>query len=638
VAVTPVFAVNCYNDLRPPLALGMIVANLRQRHPEVAALLDLTPGYIGTAAGLIARMTRHGPGVVLFSDYVWNIDDHLELSAEIKQRWPESIIIHGGPSVPRHPTLCEEFLRRASFIDLACRGEGEETAADLLGRLMAADGDVDDALDIATLAGTAAIQRGRFVSGPDRPRCTDLDSLPSPYLTGEFDQLVDAYPTVVTLETNRGCPYGCAFCDWGQATLQRIHQFSLERVCAELHWAADHAVPVVGIADANFGILPRDLDIAREVARISQKRGFPREFHMNNAKNATARVNEIVRVLREAGLVSQAVLSVQTRDLEVLATVQRKNIPPRRYDELLTAFRASNLPVHTEIMMGLPGSTYASFADDLQWAIDKELTAHVAWTMVLPNTPMADPSFRERYGIREIRESRLSDSRTLAELGVRPFPPNVIASTNTFDENDFLRMAQLSAIFHLFYGESILKYLLRFLDHDHGLRQVEVLERLRDHDLERYPRLRALRDWKVARLGGIDLLAGIVVQNGWPDLYQEVEGFVIDELGVASSSGLATALGVERSVKAWSGRQAPDKVAMAHDFVGYLEAARSGVSTLKLDQLPPGVLHVRDPARMCVPRSELPHYEPHCASFELDSELIPSRRGPLVPAADGRRP
>ena len=44
------------------------------------------------------------------------------------------------------------------------------------------------------------------------------------------------------LETNRGCPYGCTFCDWGSATLSRIRKFDLDRVFAELEWCAQHEV------------------------------------------------------------------------------------------------------------------------------------------------------------------------------------------------------------------------------------------------------------------------------------------------------------------------------------------------------------------------------------------------------------
>ena len=42
------------------------------------------------------------------------------------------------------------------------------------------------------------------------------------------DLLFDAYGEIpgahVTIETNRGCPYGCTFCDWGSATMSRARK------------------------------------------------------------------------------------------------------------------------------------------------------------------------------------------------------------------------------------------------------------------------------------------------------------------------------------------------------------------------------------------------------------------------------
>lgn len=44
----------------------------------------------------------------------------------------------------------------------------------------------------------------------------DSNKIPSPYLTGVFDRIVKMpYSFTASLETNRGCPYGCAYCDYG---------------------------------------------------------------------------------------------------------------------------------------------------------------------------------------------------------------------------------------------------------------------------------------------------------------------------------------------------------------------------------------------------------------------------------------
>ena len=68
------------------------------------------------------------------------------------------------------------------------------------------------------------------------------------------------------IETNRGCPYACTFCNWGNATQEKINQFSLETVKEEVKYVCENSRNLTGflyIADANFGILRRDLEIAK---------------------------------------------------------------------------------------------------------------------------------------------------------------------------------------------------------------------------------------------------------------------------------------------------------------------------------------------------------------------------------------
>ena len=42
----------------------------------------------------------------------------------------------------------------------------------------------------------------------------------------------------------------------------------------EIEWFADHRIEFIFCCDANFGILPRDLDIARYIAKVKEKTGL----------------------------------------------------------------------------------------------------------------------------------------------------------------------------------------------------------------------------------------------------------------------------------------------------------------------------------------------------------------------------
>ena len=48
--------------------------------------------------------------------------------------------------------------------------------------------------------------------------------------------------------------------------MTKLRKFDLERVLGEVRWAAEAGAVSLGLADANFGIFPRDVEIAEEVA------------------------------------------------------------------------------------------------------------------------------------------------------------------------------------------------------------------------------------------------------------------------------------------------------------------------------------------------------------------------------------
>ncbi|GAJ17566.1 unnamed protein product, partial [marine sediment metagenome] len=62
---------------------------------------------------------------------MWNINLSLAVAEKVKQKFPNCLIVFGGPSSPVDPI---EFFARYPFIDVTVRGEGEQTFAELLMR------------------------------------------------------------------------------------------------------------------------------------------------------------------------------------------------------------------------------------------------------------------------------------------------------------------------------------------------------------------------------------------------------------------------------------------------------------------------------------------------------------------------
>ncbi len=568
-----------------PLALGMITARARTwEGGRLAERFDIRPPLTLDEVGQVLAQ-HQGPAVLLCSNYLWSSESNLELAASARAANPELVVVHGGPDTPKYDEDLGPFLTLEG-VDIAVQGEGEDTACELLAAL----GDAEhwgDLRGLASVPGLAFWGPGEasFTKTEARDRRADLNDLPSPYLSGEFDDLhpvtwgAELGATCV-IETNRGCPYKCTFCDWGSATMSRIRHFDLDRVEAEMRWLADRQAPVWMLADANVGIVARDLDVARMVASLREETGMPTFLGINTAKNTTRHLPAILRTLLDAGVSTFSSLSLQTRDEDTLRAVRRTNIAPERYDELCTTFRELGLPVMCDLVLGLPGATPASFKDDLQWALDSEITARVWPLQLLPNAPMNDPAYR-------------------AEYAIEVDPDGGVRGTISFDRADYDHMFSLRMANRTFEHFGLLRHVLRWVQWDHGIRAVDVMDdlvRRSENRPEDYP----LLNWVLRYFDYFP-----IPPMGWHQFYGEVRRYLIDELGIPPGPAMDAALAVQQALMPERERSYPASVELAHDYEAYYRSATAADATgpdrPRLEDFPATTFTViGDPAELAV--------------------------------------
>lgn len=615
----PVYAV-WPEEVGPLLSLGMLTAAARCWHGgELEEQFEIRRPE--TLASCLADLAgREGPAVLLCSNYVWSLEHNLAGAVSARALNPDLVVIHGGPSTPKYPDDAEGFLRQHSGIaDILVRGEGEDAICLVLSALAAADGQVESGR-LAEIAGLTLLdESGGLLRTPDTGRIADLTELPSPYLTGEFDGLpADAWKYTLSIETNRGCPYGCTFCDWGSATMSRIRKFPLDRVVAEFEWAARLGVATVTLTDANFGIMARDVDIVREIARIRTETGAPRSLSWTAAKNTTKHLVKIMDLLSESGVAVSTSLSLQTTDPATLAAIERDNISVDHYVKLAADYRRRGYPLQGDLMLGLPGQTFESYKADLQFMQDHEIMVRTWPTQMLPNSPMNDPDYRRAHAL---------------EVG----PDNLIVSSATFDAESRRRMWRFRTVDTVADRLGVLRHVQRYLQWDHGVAATDLEERLLDlvdHEPTRFPAIAWL-------FGYFDLIP--TVAGGWRGFYDEVRQFVAEDFDIdPTDSGLETVLQLQLALMPAPGRTFPVSVGLPNDYVDYYRSAthtlyttgHAGVPDRPLQDYPPATFTVRgDPLGLCSAgihpagdaRSEIMQGDLHVGAAvanELDSDLI----------------
>jgi radical SAM superfamily enzyme YgiQ (UPF0313 family) len=376
-----------------------------------------------------------GVDVALFSTYVWNYRMSLEIARRLKDEQPEAVIAFGGPQVPDN---AEGFLREHPFIDLACHGEGELTSLAILENWASREWGAVPGI-------TYLDQGGRLLRNPKAPRLKDLASTPSPYLEGVFSPLMEANPDakwIAMWESNRGCPFSCSFCDWGSAVQAKVYTFDMERLFREIEWFGIHKIDFVWCCDANFGILPRDIDLASHFVEIKKKYGFPGALTVQNTKNATERAYQVQKILSDGGLNKGVDLALQSLDPGALKSVKRANISSETYQELQRRFTRDKVETYTDLIAPLPGETYDSFANGVSTIIQNGQHNRIQFNnlSILPNAEMGDPGYRKKHGMITVETKIINMHGSLIESTWDIDETQVLViATDTMPKEDWIK-------------------------------------------------------------------------------------------------------------------------------------------------------------------------------------------------------
>ncbi len=295
--------------------------------------------------------------------YVWNQNANDEIAQIFKKYNPNGIVVYGGPNVPEENL--EDFKR--DYVDHYMTGPGELQWEKLLD-----------------------------------PTSESEYAIPTPYTDGIFDDILKREDDIaVAFETNRGCPYHCAFCDWGGVSRSKITKLKDAAVKETIeHVLSFDKVKRLEILDANYGIFPRDVDFVQHIVDNKKRDDMLLTF-AGFAKNGSPYLADIMNLTMDNfnDKLRNVKISLQTLTPDVLDTIQRKNISTDKLLRIMDQLR--DIKVNSELIIGLPGETADSWADTLFKHPELGIDFARAYPLyVLPNTPMATQDYRTKHKIK----------------------------------------------------------------------------------------------------------------------------------------------------------------------------------------------------------------------------------------------
>ncbi|MFH1531301.1 MAG: radical SAM protein [Pseudomonadota bacterium] len=331
--------------LFPPLGIMYLSGYLRAHTSHEPVLFDCVErGW--TPVQLAERVAAVHPGVFGVSANSHNLVNVREAIEAVKRRLPEVFVVIGGSHVTSFPEMAARF----PGIDVAIRGDGEETLAALLDHL-------DAGTDWRGIENISYLDdAGDPVVTERREPSSDLDSLPFP---DREDLSPDRYYTpgmraaqATTVVSSRGCPFSCTFCN----VPHKYRTRSAKNIVDELETChRELGIREFHFIDDLFNIsTDRVIEISREI--LARKL----DIYWGYKAGCTAVSEEMLEISKRAGCI-RVHYGVETWSDEGLEAIHKK----ARVKDIRRAFKLTRAAGIRPIAYMIIGCPHEKTPDDV---------------------------------------------------------------------------------------------------------------------------------------------------------------------------------------------------------------------------------------------------------------------------------
>lgn len=358
-----------------------------------------------------AEILAFDPDIIGGSAFLWSLPKILRVIDTLATDDPHRLIVLGGPSARANMLAHLPFAASADLVDLLVEGDGEATFAEVVS-------DRWRTPEVwATIRGLRINSAAGFVPTGVRDGAV-MQALASPYKQGLIPE-----GGIGLMETYRGCPFSCSFCEWGVMEAPRNVR-GPENILQEFAAMDRLGLRALLLVDAGLNLNNSGFESLSKAAAQTdflKSRAVICEVYPNSLREAH---------LEFLGNIGSAHIGVglQSFDTAVLEQVERR-YDANRFPSLLAALR-SVASVTVEMIMGLPGDSPDGFWRNYERARQLGTGLRVYHCAVLPSALMArspiehaldyDPvtlKMRSCLGWSRAEMARTVDRLTLAAQG-----------------------------------------------------------------------------------------------------------------------------------------------------------------------------------------------------------------------------
>lgn len=400
----------------PPVAISFVTLHVRrsdQAVPLAAATIaaalpadyhvNLINAYLHESdEAIIAAIAQYRPDnvdhlhCVSFSLYVWNRQRVLTLAQYLRQRYPATILLVGGPEA----TACQYQLGALQLFDGVIAGEGEVALPDMIDTLRRA--------------------RHTTTLMPAPTPAVNLNEQLSPWLSGILKPQHG-----VLWETARGCPFNCAFCFDARGS-HGVREIPAQRLEQELQLFDRQHVAQIWVLDSTFNFpAQRGKKLLRLMAQHAPQCHFHLEAKAEFLDEETVSLLQHIRCSVQVGL--------QSALPQVLRHINR-SLDVEAFSTKVTMLSNAGITFGIDLIYGLPSDDL----DGLRYSINFALQFF--------------PNHIEIFPLSLLPGTKLHDIKDQFGLCALPDPPYSIISSTSMSAEQLLQCEKLAAATTIFYN------------------------------------------------------------------------------------------------------------------------------------------------------------------------------------------